>query len=263
LIALLLAGGLPLVVSAQDYDDDSGVDERDDDSGIDERDDDSGIDEGDDDRDYDGTRDPNAGGGRGGVNGSNDGDRFVTTRDYSESDPTPPERPGVVDRDGVEVAEDAGVGSELAYASQTVLELGGTFSFFNHSETTQFTLSPFLGYFIIDGLQLSLLGQFTINHISANDDDPLSESRTDFIITLIAEPSYHLSITNEVYVFLGLGLGASFSKDQSADFVFRPRLGADITVGRSAIFKPALFMNVGAAEGYSGIGVEGSFSAMW
>ena len=194
------------------------------------------------------------------------GDGIVTTTDYSESNPTPPNSP-VTEVDSVDVAHDAGVGSELAYASQSVLEIGGALALFHQSETTALSLTPFIGYFIIDGLQLSLLTQFSVIHISGNDDapdgDPAAEARNDFTIALLAEPSYHLAITEAVYVFLGLGFGVEFNKEQSADFIFRPRLGADLLVGRSAIFKPAIYTAIGAADGFAGLGVEASFSAMW
>ena len=188
-----------------------------------------------------------------------EGDGFVTTTDYSDEDPAQPEQP-LRDVDSVDVAEDAGVGSELAYASQSVLELGGTLAFFHQSNTTQFSLSPFIGYFIIDGLQLSLIAQLNILHINGDGD---ADSSTDVFVTALAEPSYHLALTKSLYAFLGLGFGGAFARDPKADFIFRPRIGVDILVGRSAIFKPAFYTNIGAADGFSGVGIEGSFSAMW
>jgi hypothetical protein len=200
-----------------------------------------------------------------------DGDDLVHETDYSPSNPTPPEGPNFGDDsghdDGIEVAHDAGVGSPLAYGRQTVLELGGTFAFSHRSETTELSAAPSLGYFLFDGFELTLFPLFRLIHVSGDDEaapgTPQAESQTDVIVQPILEPSYHLALTDALYAFLGLGVGLTFAEDPTVDFVFRPRLGLDVLIGRSAIFKPAFFTDIGVADGLGAIGVEAGFSAMW
>jgi hypothetical protein len=196
---------------------------------------------------------------------------LIRERDYSASDPEPPARPDFGDEpdfsDGAEVARDAGVGSPLAYGRQTVLELGGTFLFSHRSETTEFGAAPSLGYFLFDGFEVTLFALFRVLHVSGDDQAPAgtpeADGQTDFVFQPLIEPSYHLVLTDGLYAFAGAGLGLTIAEEPVVDFVVRPRIGLDVLIGRSAIFKPAFFMDLGVADGLGAIGVEAGFSAMW
>ena len=54
------------------------------------------------------------------------------------------------------------------------------------------------------------------------------------------EPSYHLPVSDRLFVFLGIGFGLRYAEDPGVDFALRPKLGVDILVGRSGILKPAV-----------------------
>lgn len=203
--------------------------------------------------------------------GERDGAPLVRERDYSARDPQPPTAPDFGDdpdlSDGAEVARDAGVGSPLAYGRRTVLELGGTFTFSHRSDTTEFGAAPSLGYFLLDGFEITLFALFRVVHIGADDQavpgSPESDGETDFAIQPLIEPSYHLALNDAVFVFAGAGLGLTIAEDPAVDFVVRPRIGLDVLIGRSAVFKPAFFLDLGVTEGLGAIGVDAGFSAMW
>ena len=208
-------------------------------------------------------------------NDNNNDGRLIHETDYSDENPTPPGRPDPEELDGathdgsLEVARDAGVGSPLAYARQTVVEVGGTLSLSNRGDLTQFELAPSVGYFLVDGLELTLFLQFQVTHIKGNDCDPAdvtctpTDGQTEAAFAPMLEPSYHLALSDAFYLFGGLGFGLQFARDPKVDFIFRPRVGVDLLVGRSAIFKPAVFIEIGARDGYNAVGLEGSFTAMW
>jgi hypothetical protein len=203
--------------------------------------------------------------------GEDDDPPLVRERDYADERPEPPAGPEFGEApdfdEGVEVARDAGVGSPLAYGRQSVLEFGGMLSLSHRSETTELGASPSLGYFLFDGFQLTLFTLFRVIHVSGDDQapegSPEADGQTDWVIQPLVEPSYHLALNDMLYVFAGAGLGLSFAEDPTVDFVVRPRIGLDVLIGRSAIFKPAFFMDLGVADGLGAIGVEGGFTAMW
>ena len=180
----------------------------------------------------------------------------VQTRDYSKQEKPPemPKPPQALSAKGSpEVAVGAGEGSPLAYGKRSVVELGGTLALTHNSDTTTFSLLPSIGYFVADGVELSLLPEFRIQSI---DDE------TDYSIGGALEPSYHLAINRQFYAFAGLGIGLRYADDPGLDLFFRPELGLDIMIGRSGILKPALFLDVGVSEGASAGGLEASFTVM-
>ncbi len=140
-----------------------------------------------------------------------------------------PEVPGGPDfKSGV--AKQAGTGGDIAYAEAGVLELGGSGSFTIDDEVMILGLAPSVGWFVIDNFQLSLITQLT--YFEPDGGDSL------WTFGIFAEPSLHLPITNRVLVFGGVGLGAVVN-DDDVGFGVRPRIGFDILVGRSGIFRPA------------------------
>lgn len=179
--------------------------------------------------------------------------------------PTPPGGPPPNARapEEVEVAKNAGVGSDLAYASKSVVEVGGALALRHQSKTTLFRVSPSIGYFFVDNLELTLFPEVTVTHIAADGDEAGEGAQTDWTIGVVLEPSYHLPFNDRLFAFAGLGVGLNFAEDPTVDLLFRPRLGLDILVGRSGIFRPAAFMDVGLADGLSAGGLEAGFTVMW
>jgi opacity protein-like surface antigen len=179
--------------------------------------------------------------------------------------PTPPggPPPNVRAPDEVDVAKNAGVGSDLAYASKSVVEVGGVLALRHQSETTLFRVSPSIGYFFVDNLELTLFPELIITRIGADDNVAGEGAQTDWSVGAVLEPSYHLPLNDRLLAFAGLGVGVNFAEDPGVDFLFRPRLGLDVLVGRSGILKPAAFMDVGVNDGLSSGGFEAGFTVMW
>jgi hypothetical protein len=121
---------------------------------------------------------------------------------------------------------------ERPYGSQGVLELGGWGAI---SSTTDFTLinfNPQVGWFILDNVQLSaIVGLYAAN---------IEGERSTFFSALL-EPSYHMNFTENVLGFVGLGGGLAWSRVGGPGFALQPRVGANLLIGRSGIFTPALF----------------------
>ena len=96
----------------------------------------------------------------------------VKENDHAGGDetPTPPggPPPNVRAPEEVEVAKNAGVGSDLAYASQSVVEVGGVLAFRHQSKTTLFRVSPSIGYFFVDNVELTLFPEVTVTHVAAD-----------------------------------------------------------------------------------------------
>ena len=181
----------------------------------------------------------------------------VQERDYS-SDAQEPAQPNAAAEvntpSQVEVAKDAGVGSPLAYARRSVVELGGNLALTHDGDITTFRISPSIGYFVVDNVELTLFPNFSIVHF---DED------TTVQIGAVLEPSYHLPLSEALYAFAGLGFGFNYAEDPGFEALLRPRVGTDVMVGRSGIFKPALFMDVGFDEGVYAGGLEAGFTVMW
>lgn len=137
----------------------------------------------------------------------------------------------------VGVVRQAGVGGLVAYGRAGVLELGGSAGFTATSDFMAFSFQPTIGWFFTDNLQLSaLLG---VQYVQT-EGDGVRQGDEHTIVSLLAEPSYHLPFNREVFGFLGLGLGAAYADGPGLGFAFAPRLGANIMVGRSGILTPSL-----------------------
>jgi hypothetical protein len=182
-------------------------------------------------------------------------DAPIRVQEYAAPDarPDPPAGARIGAPEQVEVAQFAGVGSPLAYARKTVVELGGTLALTHDSDTTTFRIAPSIGYFPIDNLEFTLFPQLRITHID----------ETDTSIGLFLEPSYHLPVSDVLFGFAGLGIGFLWADDPGFEFAFVPKLGLDIMIGRSGILKPAAFLEVGLGDGAVAGGLEAGFTVMW
>jgi hypothetical protein len=179
----------------------------------------------------------------------------LSTTDHSDQRPEPPGKLSSEDlkrSERAELAVAAGMGSDLAYAHATVLELGGSLAFTHASETTIFRIAPSIGYFLVDNVEFTLFPEVTVVNVD----------ETDVIIGAMIEPSYHLPFSDVVYGFAGFGVGIRYAEEPGVDFALRPRLGLDIMIGRSGILKPAGFLDIGANDGLTQGGFEAGFTVM-
>jgi hypothetical protein len=156
-----------------------------------------------------------------------DDDRSV---DGMTPDPTP-RVPEVLEGDDASlyVVEQAGVGGPIAYATATVLEVGGTGSVMGTADFVSVRFAPFVGWFVADGVELI----YTNEIIGGTRQD-----RAHFAFIASGELDVHLRITDRLLIFAGPGVGALYN-GSDVGLLLRPRLGLDILVGRSAILRPA------------------------
>jgi hypothetical protein len=153
----------------------------------------------------------------------------------SDNDAPPPVPAPTVPQTGV--TRQAGVGGTQAYGRAGVLELGGSGGFAAASNYTRFELSPSVGVFLVDNVELSLLTALNYFRIGAIDNNP-SSSATE--LKALVEPSFHLPFSQTAFGFLGLGAGVNYITGQSAGFALQPRLGANFLIGRSGVLTPSL-----------------------
>ncbi len=159
----------------------------------------------------------------------------------SYNEPLPPAPGGEVAVTGV--TSQAGIGGTQAYARAGVLELGGSAGLTIGENFTQFTLSPSIGWFFVDNLEISAI--MGLNYVSQTIGEGASEQDfTSTVLNLLIEPSYHLPFSDRLFGFLGIGAGLAYRGGDGADggtgFAIAPRLGLNVMVGRSGIFTPAI-----------------------
>lgn len=145
-----------------------------------------------------------------------------------DHDPVPPAARNSAGMPGV--TEQAGIGGTQAYGRAGVLELGGAIGFTGASDFKQFRASPSIGWFAVDNLQLSIL--VNLNYIKLPDVDASSN------MGVVFEPSYHLPLSDQLFLFGGVGAGVSYSEDPGVGFLVSPRLGLNMMIGRSGILSP-------------------------
>lgn len=129
------------------------------------------------------------------------------------------------------IVRQAGVGGTTAYGRAGVLELGGNIGFNIASGQTTLAISPTIGWFFADNLQIS--GIFTYRYANVQGVDAHS-------LQILAEPSVHIPFSRTVFGFAGVGLGLSYVDGPGAGFALAPRAGVNIAVGRSGILTPAI-----------------------
>ena len=149
----------------------------------------------------------------------------------SDNDPQPQVAAPGLPSSGI--VRQAGVGGAVAYGRRGVLELGGSAGFTAATDFTQISVSPSIGWFLMDNFEVSAI--MGLNYASADDN-----SRTLF--TGVVEPSFHIPFSNTLFGFVGLGAGIGYVEGPGAGFALAPRLGANILVGRSGILTPAAFL---------------------
>jgi len=164
-----------------------------------------------------------------------------TSLETATPDPTPPVPRLLQRRDReaeLDVIEQAGVGGPVAYASAGVLEVGGTGSLFATAENVGLRFAPFVGWFVLDGLQLSYIHD--VFGGKAGDDG------TYFGTLVLIEASGHFRINDRLLAFVGAGPGYLFNGEDHG-FAMKGRVGLDVLVGRSGIFRPDIYAVWGTA----------------
>ena len=155
----------------------------------------------------------------------------------SDNDPAPQVAAPMVPAGGI--VNQAGIGGSTAYGRPGVVELGGSIGLTLAGDLTQFNISPTVGWFFTDNLQLSGIIGFNYSSTSTTvGSTTVSTSASS--LNVLVEPSYHLPINRSLFAFLGIGVGLGYADGPGAGFALAPRLGMNIMVGRSGILSPAL-----------------------
>lgn len=196
--------------------------------------------------------------------GGDSGSDFAPdVEDRRDERPDPPGGAALGDEEDVDpppVVRGAGMGSDIAYAEKGVVELGGQASLNIRDELLDFQAAPTIGYFVIDRLELTLI---PILRITKTTDGETGVSETFVRVAGVLEPSYHMPITDDLFAFAGLGIGATYEEGPGFEFLLRPVVGVDIMVGRSGILKPAGFIDIGLGDGAIGGGFQAGYTVMF
>lgn len=125
----------------------------------------------------------------------------------------------------------AGIGGVVGYGRAGVLELGGSAGFAFASDYRSINLSPTIGWFVADNLELSAI--LSIENIK-------NEDNSSTLWSALAEPSYHVPFNRSVFAFAGLGIGAAHVSGLGTGFAVAPRVGMNLMIGRSGVLTPSL-----------------------
>ena len=129
------------------------------------------------------------------------------------------------------IVRQAGVGGQVGYGRSGVLELGGSAGFTAAQDFTSVNVTPSIGWFFADNVQIS--GRLSYTYVDAGDQN-------GSITTALVEPSYHMPFSRTAFGFVGLGMGAAYVTGPGIGFATAPRIGANFLVGRSGILTPSL-----------------------
>lgn len=132
------------------------------------------------------------------------------------------------------VIRQAGIGGPVAYARSSVLELGGGIIWSQTDNTTLLSISPTIGWFLLDNLELSAI--VDVAYLRAGGNHAV-------FVTGLVEPSVHLPLSDHAFVFAGLGVGAAYGNGSGTGLALAPRIGLNFLIGRSGILSPALALN--------------------
>lgn len=149
----------------------------------------------------------------------------------SDYDPAPPVAAPSAALPPGGIVEQAGVGGVVGYGRAGVLELGGSAGLMVASDVSNVNVSPSIGWFVADNLQLSAI--LSMSYLEAYGEDAT-------LFSGLIEPSYHLPFNRTMFGFVGMGIGAAYLDEEGAGFAVAPRIGANFLVGRSGILSPSL-----------------------
>ena len=140
----------------------------------------------------------------------------------------PPLAPNPMAGQNFGVVSQAGVGSPVAYSRAGVIELGGGLSWLAEDDTNRLTVTPQVGWFATDNVEISSMLQWELNGITTRR------------VTFLVEPSFHLPLAQQLFIFAGVGVGAAYKSEGNVGFALAPRAGFNVLVGRSGILTPSV-----------------------
>ena len=152
----------------------------------------------------------------------------------SSHDPHPAAPSPLMGNRNATIVSQAGIGGPVAYARSGVLELGGMFAWTAQSGQSTLMVAPTLGWFLTDNFEISGVVQYNRQMTAGNAHS---------FITALVEPSFHLPIVDQLFVFAGFGVGATGVTGQDVGFAVAPRVGMNVLVGRSGILTPSVAWN--------------------
>ncbi len=185
----------------------------------------------------------------------------------SDNDARPPVAAPTVPAEGI--VRQAGVGGTTAYARAGVLEFGGSAGLTYAGDLFNFRLSPTLGWFFMNNVEIS--GIVSLNYARTSTNGVSTHATS---LNILVEPSVHLPLSDVFFIFGGLGLGLAYADGPGAGFALAPRVGVNLMVGRSGVFTPALnlvYSTSGAVDTPQGtlltastsFGINLGYTVMW
>lgn len=185
----------------------------------------------------------------------------------SDNDARPPVAAPAVPAEGV--VRQAGVGGTTAYARAGVLEFGGSAGLTYAGDLFNFRLSPTLGWFFMNNVEIS--GIVSLNYARTSTNGVTTHATS---LDILVEPSVHIPLSDVFFIFGGLGLGLAYADGPGAGFALAPRVGVNLMVGRSGVFTPALnlvYSTSGAVDTPQGtlltastsFGINLGYTVMW
>jgi hypothetical protein len=135
------------------------------------------------------------------------------------------------------IIKQAGIGGPTGYGRAGVLELGGSAGLTASNDFTSVNVTPEVGWFVADNMQLSA----RLGYTYARTKDSAGMINSGSLTSAIIEPSYHLPFNRTTFGFVGVGAGAAYvSGGPGFGQAVAPRIGANFLVGRSGVLTPAL-----------------------
>jgi hypothetical protein len=151
------------------------------------------------------------------------------TPDPTPKVPTLLQRPDP--KPSLDVIEQVGVGGPVAFGSAGVFEVGGSGALIASRDFIMTKLAPSVGLFIYDGVQLAYTHEIyggTATH---------GVGITTFSVL---DLGVHLRVNDRLLGFFAAGPGLSYNSE-TFGVGGKGRLGLDVLVGRSGLFRPAAF----------------------
>ena len=157
--------------------------------------------------------------------------RAAAQSSTSIEDPTPEAREPFGGEVAERVVEQAGVGGPVPFGAAGVLEVGGAGYISGDEHELWIGQRPFVGIFIVDGLELSLVHEMTARYGSPTND-------LSWTLLWTLECNGYIPIAQRFWFELGVGGGLLYNA-VDAGVVGTARAGIALLVGRSGMLKIA------------------------
>lgn len=150
----------------------------------------------------------------------------------AEPAPAPAALPATRPEDSDEIVDDTAPPAPPPYARAGLREAGASAGLALAQDLRAVNLSPSIGYYPRDNLELS--GILDIANLKAGEGDSAT------MWSLLVEPSFHLPFNPTMYGFMGMGVGGAYVSELGSGMVVAPRVGLDFLIGRAGILRPSL-----------------------